>query len=344
MEREIPGWQLGKLAEELGGELDGPPEALIRRPVPLGSNDPEGITFAEAEKYYEAVRNSTVGAVLLPHGAPDLGRPAIRVASPRQAFGQILARAEQPLAHEPGIHPTAVVSPLACVDPSAVVGPYAVVADAEIGPGCVIHAHCFVGDRCVIGAGSILYPRVTLVMNVTLGRECIIHSGAVLGADGFGYAWDGSQHRKIPQVGGVRLGDRVEIGANTTIDRATCGETTLGDGVKVDNLVMIAHNCQIGPHCVFASQVGIAGSSTIGPGAVFGGQVAVSDHVQVAGGVQLAGRTGVMSSVDEPGAYFGIPATPIKLALRQVAVYQKLPELAKRVAALEAELDQIKKA
>lgn len=319
----------------MGGELSGDPATVITRPVEAGSNEPHGITFAEGAKYYERVRGSGVGAVIVPPDAPDLDGATIRVEAPRAAFSLLLHRAKQPLPIPPGIHPTAIVDG-ATIAPDANIGPYVVFAPgAVVESGASVHAFCYVGPRCVVGAGSVLYPHVVLVEDVVLGRGCTLFPGVVLGADGFGYVWTGSEHAAIPQVGGVRLADHVDIGANTTIDRATVGDTLLGTGVKVDNLVQIAHNVKIGPYTVIASQVGLAGSAQIGAGVLMGGQAAVADHATVGDRVILAGRSGVMKAVQEPGEYFGLPATPIREAMRQMALMRKLPDLLARLEALE---------
>lgn len=319
----------------MGGELSGNPAAVISRPVEAGSNDPHGITFAEGSKYYDRVQGSGVGAVIVPLDAPEMDCPTIRVDAPRAAFGLLLHRAKQPLPHNPGVHATAIVEG-ATIAADASVGPYAVIAPgAVVESGATVHAFCYVGPRCVVGVGSVLYPHVVLVEDVILGRGCTLFPGVVLGADGFGYVWTGSEHAAIPQVGGVRLADHVDVGANTTIDRATAGDTTLGQGVKVDNLVQIAHNVKIGPYTVIASQVGLAGSAQIGAGVLMGGQAAVADHATVGDRVILAGRSGVMKAVQEPGEYFGLPATPIREAMRQMALMRKLPDLLARLEALE---------
>ena len=185
-------------------------------------------------------------------------------------------------------------------------------------------------------------PSAILVQDVTIGPGTIVHSGAVLGADGFGFVWDGKKQIKIPQVGSVLLGADVEIGANSTIDRATSGETVIADDVKIDDLVHVGHNSRIGAHTVLAGQVGVSGSVTIGERVVAGGQVAIADHVTICDDVVLAGRTGLMSDLSEPGEYFGVPPTPIKQALRLLALQRKLPEMLDRIKKLEAELEKLK--
>lgn len=281
--------------------------------------------------------------MIVKEDAPEFDKPAILVSSPRMAFFKLLALAERPAALSDGIHQTAIVDPSAVVSPTAKVGPYAVIeADCEIGDATQVFPFSYVGPRCKIGSKCRIMPNAVLVQDVTIGDNSIVHSGAVLGADGFGFVWNGSHQVKIPQVGGVLIGGHVEIGANTTIDRATSGQTEVSNGVKLDDLVHVGHNSKIGAHTVLAGQVGMSGSVTLGERVVAGGQVAFADHVTVADDVVLAGRTGLMSDLKESGEYFGVPATPLKQALRLLALQRKLPELADRIKRLEAELESLK--
>lgn len=343
MDQAVRSWQLGALAEMIKGTLDGPADREIHRPVPAGMSDPHGITFAGDASYLSKALEAEVGAIIVPIETPTLNCPVIRHPNPRQAFGMVLGIMDRPLPLAKGIHPTAVISPSAVVDPTARIGAYVVIEEGSVvGPGAVIHPHCYVGDQCKIGAQTILYPRVTLVQDVVVGDRCILHAGCVLGADGFGFAWTGTHRAKIPQVGQVILEDDVEIGANTCIDRATCGATLIRKGTKLDNLVQIGHNVSIGEHTVMAAHVGISGSSEIGSRVVMGGQAALSDHVKVGDDVVLGGRTGVVSDVTEPGQYAGLPAMPIAHAMRSMALQARLPEMYQRLRALERELASLK--
>ncbi len=336
-------WTLGELADLLGGELVGDPDFPIARPMPSHSDDPAGITFAENDDYLAEAIHSGVGAVLIPLDCLNFPKPAIRVKSPRAAFGQILAMAHRQLGLDEGTHPSAVLHRTSWIDPSSSIGAHVVVGkNTRIGARCKVHPGCYLGEDCVIGDGVILYPNVVLVQDIHVGEGTIIHSGAVLGADGFGLVWDGAQRVKVPQVGGVRVGKFCEIGAGTCIDRATCGETILEDGVKIDNLVQIGHNCQIGEHSVIAGQSSLAGSVTIGKRLTSGGQIGIKDHLKIGDDVFLGGRTGVMQNIETPGQYFGMPAVPARESLRQMAAVGQLPELIKRVKRLEAELASLK--
>lgn len=342
MAKKTKTWTLSELATTVGGTVVGNPQTQVSRPVPAGYDDPAGITFAGNETYVKKALASTVGAIIVPLEAPDLPRPLIKVADPRLAFAKVCAVMARPLPIHEGIHPTAIVSPEAHVDPTAKVGAYCVVeAGAKLGPNCRVYPFCYIGENCQVGDNGCLYPHVVLIQDIVIGKNSIIHSGVVLGADGFGFVWDGTQRLKIPQVGGITIGDNVEVGANSCIDRATSGETLIGDGVKLDNLVQIAHNVEVGRHTVMASQVGIAGSSKVGERVIFGGQAGMADHLSVADDVVLGGRSGVVSDIELAGEYFGMPPAPVNQTMRAMALQQRLPELFKRLRALERQIEEL---
>lgn len=335
---------LAELAEKLGGEVVGDASVALSRPIPAGTDDPTGITFAESTAYLEKAMASRIGAIIVPQETPDLGVPMLRHPRPREAFAQILAMSSRPLPLSSGVHALAVIHPEAKVDPSASVGPFVTIAQgAVIGAEVKLHPGCYIGENCRVGAGCRLHPNVVLVQDVVLGERCLLHSGVVLGADGFGFQWTGERQYKIPQVGRVVLGDDVEIGANSCIDRATCGDTIIGHGVKIDNLVQIGHNVTVGDHTVVASLVGVSGSSRIGRRVTVAGQVGISDHISVGDNVVLGGMSGVISDISEPGAYQGFPAMPIGQAMRVLASQPKLPDILSRLRALEREIEQLKR-
>ncbi|MCW5939933.1 MAG: UDP-3-O-(3-hydroxymyristoyl)glucosamine N-acyltransferase [Fimbriimonadaceae bacterium] len=339
MAAEARVWTLGQIASLVDGKLHGPSDQPVSRPVPAGWDEPSGITFAEDEANLSKAQGSSVGAVLIGPGMVLGDRPHIVVSSPRAAFFRVLGAFETQPFLESGVHPTAVVAPEATVEPGASVGAFAVIeARAVVESGARVFAHCYVGQGSRIGARSVLMPGVVLYPNVVIGADCLLHSGVVLGCDGFGFFWDGSRQMKIPHAGHLRVGDMCEFGANTCIDRATCGDSIVGEGVKLDNLVHIGHNARIGAHTVMAGQVGVSGSVTLGERCVIGGQSGITDHVTVAGGTRVGGMSGVSNDVPDAKELFGIPARPLAESMRSLAALRKLPELFKRVMALESQI------
>jgi UDP-3-O-[3-hydroxymyristoyl] glucosamine N-acyltransferase len=345
MENGHAGWTLAELAAMLGGEASGPADLIIRRPVILTTPHADGIGFAENARYLAQALASPIGALLVSRETPPIEKACIRVESPRLAFLKLLHLARRPVPLEPGISPLAAVSELAQVDPSASVGAFAVVErGARIGPHCRVYPHAYVGEDCLLEAYCEVLPHAVLVQSVALGERTVVESGAVLGADGFGYVWDGERHVKIPQVGGVRIGMDGNIGALTAIDRATAGETVLGVGVKIDNLVQIGHNGHIGNHTVVAGNVAIAGSVTIGSRTTIGGHTAVTDHTEIGDDVKIGGYTGVTKNLASGGIYAGFPARTYKEALAGANATVHLPALIKRVEALERRLAELESA
>jgi UDP-3-O-[3-hydroxymyristoyl] glucosamine N-acyltransferase len=343
MEKRPQSWTLGEIASILKGELHGPASLQIDRPAPADSDDAVGIAFCESEEYLAVAETRAVGALLLSRDMTS-SKPHIKVDSPRMAFGMLLALSARPLPLEPGIHPMAVISPLAEVHDSAAIGPFVVVeSGARIAAGARVYPFCYIGESCVIGENAILFPSVTLYQDVEVGARAIIHSSAVLGADGFGFVWDGKRRIKVPQVGRVVIGDDAEVGAATTIDRATAGETVIGRGTKIDNLVQVGHNVKIGEDGVIAGQCGISGSCVVGDRFVMAGQCALSDHATIADDVTFAGRTATSKDIEEPGVYFGVPARPAQEALRAYVLQPKLPEMFARIKKLEKRLEELEK-
>jgi len=339
MELRESGWTLGELAQIFQGELDGDADIRAQRPSPAGDPDETGLTFAESEKYRDRADSVTVAAILV---TPSMARgraSVIRVPHPRRAFAQFLGMCARPLPIGHGIHPTAVISDDAWVDPSARIGAYAVIeAGTRINANARIYAHSYVGEDCSIGESATIYPGAVLYRDVTLGDRSVVHANAVVGADGFGFVWNGTQQQKVPQAGRVEIGSDVEIGAISAIDRATAGATRIGDDVKIDNLCQVAHNVSIGDHTVLAAFVGLAGSSTVGKNVTIAGQTALADHVNVGDHITLGGRTGVTGDLSEPGAYLGYPALPYSEAARVLVASNRLPEILRRVRDLEKRL------
>jgi UDP-3-O-[3-hydroxymyristoyl] glucosamine N-acyltransferase len=302
------------------------------------------ICFAETAEQTGAVQASHAGAVIVPEDFPVLRDPIlIRSPEPRKAFFCV-AELFVPASQIQGIHPSAVIDPTAVLGQDVSVGPCAVIAaDVRIGDRCEIGPGCYLGPDVVLGTECVIEANATLHRDSELGHRCIVHSGTVIGGDGFGFTWDGTRHRKIPQLGRVVIEDEVEIGCNCCVDRATLGETRIRSGAKIDNLVQVAHNTDIGQHVILVSQAGVAGSSTVGTGAVIAGQVAISDHVNVGPAARIGGQSGVTKDVPAGATLFGTPARPMKDTLRQFAALAKLPTLLKTINQQTKELTTLRK-
>lgn len=336
----MPTFTTGQLAEKLGGQVVGDPGVALTGFAPADSAKAGELTFAENETYFARADQSAAAAVLVAGDFTSTnGKTLIRVANARVAFAQVLPVFFPEPVFAPGIHPSAVVAASAQVDPTAHIGPNCVLGErVKVGPGVVLQAGNFVGDDSVLGESSRLFPNVTLYTRSVLGRRVRIHSGTVVGADGFGYVFDQGQHRKVPQVGSVIIHDDVEIGANVTIDRAALGATVIGKGTKIDNLVQIAHNVTIGEHCIIVAQVGIAGSTKIGSYTTIAGQVGITGHLRIGDKVTIAAQSGVMNHIPEGQKWMGSPAQPDRIAKRQLLAVERLPELLRRVSELEKKL------
>jgi UDP-3-O-[3-hydroxymyristoyl] glucosamine N-acyltransferase len=308
--------------------------------APLESAGPADVSYFTDSKFASQLDASGAAAVIVRQESDAAGRIALVASEPYLALrGAILAFHRVHPEIIPGIAESAVVAEDAHVDPAAQICALAVVeTGARVEAGAYVGAGCYVGRESKVGSDSYLYPNTTLYHGVDLGQRVIVHSGVVLGADGFGYAESDKGALKVPQVGGVVVEDDVEIGANTTIDRATLGVTRIGKGTKIDNLVMIGHNVQIGEHCILVSQVGIAGSTRVGKGVVMAGQVGVADHLDIGDGVVIAAQSGVPGNLRAGKTYLGSPAREVSDAKRIYAYMSKLPEWARRIRALEQQL------
>jgi UDP-3-O-[3-hydroxymyristoyl] glucosamine N-acyltransferase len=332
-----------QVAEWVHGEVVGDGDVAVTAARPLSEAGPGDITYVDGSRNLPSLYTSGASAAVVPLTVPANGKPLIRVADPLAAFAAIVLQFRgHPSDHsDPAV---GRIDPSACIDPTAVlgsevtIGPYAVVAEgAVIGARCRLHAGANVGSHCRLGDEVTLYPHVVVYADCVLGNRVVIHANAVIGADGFGYRTRNGRHEKVPQVGRVEIGDDVEIGAGTTIDRATFGATRIGEGTKIDNLVQIGHNCQIGRHNLLAAQVGIAGSCTTGDYVVMAGQVGVADHLTVGDRVVIAAQSGVTKSMPAGSRLIGFPAGPYEEKMRAFACLEKLPDLRK-------DLHRIKKA
>lgn len=330
------------IAALVDGRLEGRDDPDLTGVAPLDRAGPSELSLLAHPRYAVYLARTRAGAVLVDESLADrlaAGAPAIVVRNVHSALARLLPELYPEVKPPPGVHPTAVVAPDAQLGADVTVGPFAVVgAGAEIGAGVRIGAHTVIGERCVVGAAAVLHPHVTLYPGVRLGDRSIVHSGTRLGVDGFGYAWDGSGHRKVPQVGGCVIGADVEIGANVTIDRGSIGATEVGDGVKIDNLVHLGHNVRVGPHSIVVAQVGVAGSTTIGTGVTVGGQAGIGGHVTIGDRATVAGQAGVFGDLEGGAVYSGYPARPHREALRAQAAVARLPKLIERIRALERAL------
>lgn len=318
-----------QLAELVQGQVEGEADLAITAARPLHEAQPGHITFLENPKKVELLEASRASAAVVGLETPTAGKTVIRVAQPQAAFVAIVQKLHARLMPAPGgIDPRAAVDPGARIGPDASIAAFASIAGGVvIGARCRVHSGVSIGRDCRLGDDVVLYPNAVLYDGTILGDRVIVHANAVLGADGFGYRQQQGKHVKIPQLGYVEIGADAEIGACTTIDRGTFGSTKIGAGTKIDNLVMVGHNCQIGNHVILVSQVGIAGSCTLGDYAVLGGQVGVADHMNIGAGAAVAGKGGVMRDVPPGAQMFGFPARPGREHLRMLASMDKVPDL-----------------
>ena len=327
-----------ELAQFLSCTIEGNGSAAITgvaAPSVAGISD---LIYVDSPKHQQQAAISAAQCVVVPPGVPLAGKTLLRTANPKLAF----ARAAEWLVPSPpiaiGVHPTAVISLTAQLAPGVAVGPYAVIEDGvKIGAGTQIGAFCFLGQGVAIGKDCKLYPRVTLYAGACLADRVILHSGAVIGSDGFGYVQGDGKRVKFPQVGGVEIHSDVEIGANTTIDRGSLGRTEIGAGTKLDNLVHIAHNVRVGENTVMAAQVGISGSVVIGRDVAFGGQAGLGDHCEIEDGAVIGGQAGILpGKIVRSGQFiWGTPGRSLDKFKEQFAWLGRLPELARRVRRLE---------
>jgi UDP-3-O-[3-hydroxymyristoyl] glucosamine N-acyltransferase len=338
------------IADLIGGTVEGDPDVIISKPCKIEEGEPGGISFLGNPKYEAYAYTTQASALLVGRDfvpKRSISATLIRVENVYAAIAQLLDHFGESIPEDSqgDISPRAEVHPEAVLEEGVSVGPFAVIeAGARIGKGSRIAAQVFIGRDARIGENCRLSHGVRFLHACEMGRDCFLHPNVVVGSDGFGFApqEDGS-YRKISQVGNVIIGDEVEIGSNTTIDRATMGATRIGNGVKLDNLIMIAHNVEIGDFTVIAGQSGIAGSTKIGKHCRIGGQVGFSGHLTIADGTQMQAQSGVGASIREPGkAFFGTPAIPYKDYIRSYGVFKKLPELYRKIGQLERLIKELK--
>lgn len=329
--------RLSELAELAGGTVRGDGSAVITGAAPLEDAGPGDVSFVAGKKYLGLLARTRAAAVVMrdADGAPP-GLNLVLAGNPELAFARILGALRPQAFPPPGVHPKAEVHPGARLGADVSVQPFSVIEDgASVGDRAVLFPGVYIGKGAEIGPDCVIYPGVIVRERCRIGARVIIHSNAVVGSDGFGYARDKARYIKMPQAGIVRVGDDVEIGACVTIDRATLGETVIGRGTKIDNLVQIAHNVRVGEDTVIVAQAGIAGSTRVGSRVQLGGQSGVNGHISIGDDVGIGAKSGVVQDIPSRGVYSGYPAMPHTEWLRAQNLYSKLPELKKKISELE---------
>ncbi|CAN5299156.1 UDP-3-O-(3-hydroxymyristoyl)glucosamine N-acyltransferase [soil metagenome] len=331
--------RLAEITELVGGRLEGDPRREITGLATLQEAGPADISFVASPRYTPYLCTCRAGAVLVSAELADevpTATPRVVVADAHRAVARLLAAFHPDVPSPAEIHPTAIIHPSAELDPDVGIGAWGVVEEGvHLAPGVRVGAQCHLARGSRIGAGTRLFPQVTLGEGVHIGARCVIQSGARVGAEGFGYVFENGGYRRVRHVGSVRVGDDVEIGANTTIDRGSIGDTVVGEGTKIDNLVQIGHNVQMGRHVLVVSQVGISGSTVVGDGAVLGGQAGFGGHLHVGDGARVGAQAGVTRDVAAGETVSGYPARPHREALRMQAEVARLPKLVQRLRAVE---------
>ncbi len=334
-----------ELAEWLGAPFEGDGEREIDGVGSLESAGASALAFVSGRKATREAASSAAGCLIVPLDYSNLpARTVIRSPEPRTAFARAVSRLCPPPEVVPGIHPTAVVSPDAEIGAGVAIGPLVAIGEGtRVGAGSSIGSNCVVGRRVAIGERCVFHPHATVYDDVDIGSRVILHSGAVIGADGFGFVMEGGRYHKFPQIGRVSIGDDVEIGANSCVDRAALGVTWVGEGTKLDNMVHVAHNCRIGRHVVVAAQTGFSGGVVVEDYAVIGGQVGIGDKARIETRAVLGSGCGVLTSkiVRAGEVVWGTPARPLKEHLEMLANLGRLPELQKEVAELRRKLKEL---
>ena len=332
-------YTLSALAEKTGAGLSGSGDTVVEKVADITSGEQGSIVFVSNTKYTRHLKTTAASAVIITDKMLQVcDKPALVSDNPRAVFAKIALLLNPLPVVEPWISPHAVIADDAEVDSSARIEACVVIqSGASVGPGTWVSPGCVLEKNARIGANTRLFANVTIGEGCTIGDNNILHSGAVIGADGFGYVWDQDSYIKVPQLGSVHIGNDVEIGANTTIDRGAIGNTIVEDGVKIDNLVQLGHNVHIGEHTTMSGHTGVAGSAIIGKKCILGGDVAISDNIEIADHVILTGRSSVPNSIKESGMYSsGIPAVEVRKWRRILGRIKQLDELAQRIKALES--------
>ncbi|PSR04059.1 MAG: UDP-3-O-(3-hydroxymyristoyl)glucosamine N-acyltransferase [Bacteroidetes bacterium SW_11_45_7] len=336
-----------ELNTSLNGRLEGNAEVEVTGPAPIESATKEEVTFLANPQYAKYAAETSASVIIV---SKDFQRPSgfeptiIRVSNPYQSFTRVMELFQQEDTGLTGIHEQAFVAESATIANHVSVGANTYIGEnVEVGENVSVFGNVYIGNRVVIDKDTMIYPGTVIYRNCRIGKNCIVHGGTVIGSDGFGFTpQDDGHYRKIPQMGNVIIEDHVEIGANCSIDRATLGSTVIRHGVKLDNLIQVAHNVEIGEHTVVAAQAGISGSTQLGNHCVVGGQVGFVGHIKVAEGNQFQAQSGVPRTIDDKGkAWAGSPAFDYRQALKSQVVYQRLPEVEKRIQSLEQEIQRL---
>jgi UDP-3-O-[3-hydroxymyristoyl] glucosamine N-acyltransferase len=337
------------IAGFLKGEIEGNPEIKVNTIAKIEEGHAGALSFLANPKYEHYIYTTRSSIVLVNRSFVPSARidaTLIRVENAYEAFASLLRLVDQARPRKKGIHQSAVIEATAKIGKDVYIGPFAYIGEnCVIGDGCALYPHVYIGDNSKIGKDSILNSGVKIYHECIVGEGCIIHAGTVIGSDGFGFAPQSeNEYMKIPQLGNVILEDHVEIGANVTIDRATMGSTIIRKGVKLDNLIQIGHNVEIGENTVMAAQTGISGSTKVGKNCMFGGQVGLAGHIKIANGTKIGAQAGILGDIKEENTtIIGSPAIDLKQFLRSSVIFKKLPEIKTKLDTLEKEVESLKK-
>lgn len=337
------------IAGFLKGEVEGNPDIKVNTVAKIEEGHAGALSFLANPKYENYLYTTKSSVVLINKSftpSAKVDPTLIKVENAYEAFASLLRLVDQARPRKKGIHPTAIIEESAKIGSDVYIGPYAYIGEnCVVNDGCSLYPHVYLGDNSRLGRNSTLNPGVKVYHDCVIGEGCIIHAGSVIGSDGFGFAPQSeNEYLKIPQLGNVILEDNVEIGANVTIDRATMGSTIIHKGVKLDNLIQIGHNVEIGENTVMAAQAGISGSTKVGKNCMFGGQVGLAGHLKIADGTKIGAQAGILGDVkEENSAIIGSPAFEIKQFLKSSVIFKKLPEMKARLDTLEKEIETLKK-
>ncbi|MDH6304403.1 UDP-3-O-[3-hydroxymyristoyl] glucosamine N-acyltransferase [Parabacteroides sp. PF5-5] len=335
-----------QIATFLNGSVEGDQNTKVNNFSKIEEGKPGSLSFLANPKYEHHIYNTEASIVLVNNDftpTAPIKSTLVRVANAYAALAILLDIVEQSKKKKTGIDPTAFIDATATIGNDCYIGNFAYIGEqTKIGNNCKIYPHAYVGDHVSLGDNAIVYPHVTIYEGCIIGKNCILHAGSVIGSDGFGFAPEGENYKKIPQLGNVILEDDVEVGANTTIDRAVMDSTIIRKGVKLDNLVQIAHNVEVGEHTVMASQVGISGSVKIGKHCQFGGQAGLAGHIRIDDNVSIGAQAGVIGNIEEGHKVLGAPAIDARLYMRSSAVFHRLPDIYRIIGQLQKEVELLK--